>query len=524
MKTTSLSIATPIATPDEGDNVIGFLLLRGKTYHFRRKVPSELRIYFPDGYREISRSLATTDKRSAVSSAREWLVKTDRLFSFLRSGIADVMKSEYLKTELALSPITATASTKKQPAGKKVSDLINAYVRSKTGAGDWTLKTKQEVEFAIQLFIDVMGDMSLSKLNFTVIETYREKLQQIPADHTRLKIYKSLTIQEILDLPTDSKELPKPKTVNKKLGFFSTLLDFGVQRDMLLKNPAIGIRVKELGVSLPSDQKPHYSDEDIQDIIHRLHFAPSNPARFFVPLLAIFTGARRRELCQLYLSDIREVDGIPCLDINGLGDTVIHTPKTGKGKGIPQQLPEKRLKYPASWRLVPINPVLWYELGFGGFVEECRTVGQKKLFPELGTHRDGPGTAFSKWYDVEIAPHVAGAEDQKKTFHSFRHSIQTWYKHRQLEGLERGFANEILKEVIGHAYNKSGAEDLSKERYGKKYPPELTSKLLFQLDYGLNFDNICEQVGNLNKFINVVEKKRSLNPDFEYPSEDNREQ
>jgi integrase len=339
-----------------------------------------------------------------------------------------------------------------------------------------------------------------------------------------LKIYKSLTIQEILDLPTDCKKLPKPITVNKKLGFFSTLLDFGVQRDMLQKNPAIGIRVKELGVSLPSDQKPHYSDEDIQDIIHRLHYDPSNPARFFVPLLATFTGARRRELCQLYVSDIREVDGIPCLDINGLGDMVVHTPKTGKGKGIPQQLPEKHLKYPASWRLVPINPVLWYELGFGGFIEECRTNGQKKLFPELGIHRDGPGTAFSKWYDVEIAPHVAGSEEPKKTFHSFRHAIQTWFKHRQLEGLERTFANEILKEVIGHAYNKSGAEDLAKERYGKKYPPAMTSNLLFQLNYGLYLDVISEQVEHLNNLLQRNSIQRERNPNLEYPTEDNREQ
>jgi hypothetical protein len=215
---------------------------------------------------------------------------------------------------------------------------------------------------------------------------------------------------------------------------------------------------------------------------------------------------------------------LPCLDINGKGDTVIHIPRTGKNRGIPQEIPEKHVKYPASWRIIPIHPILWNDLGFGGFVEQCKKSGQKKLFPELGIHRDGPGTAFSKWFDEEIAPYVAGDVEPKKTLYSFRHSYQTWFKHRQLIGLERRFANEILKEVVGHSYNKGGEEDLAKERYGKKYPPSLMANLVFQLDYNLNFHNITEQVGHFIKLHSETEKLKHRNSNLDYPQEDTREQ
>ena len=517
--------------------VSGFLVLRGSTYHFRRRVPADLKKYFPKRFFEISRSLGTSSKVIATAASREWAVKTERVFQFLRSGTPDAMKLEYLKSELSISgtlnlavapavsvtPDSVPVPEKPKSSEKLISNLIDAYISSKMGAGDWQLKTRQETEFAIRLFIDCMGDMPLRKLNYTVIEAFRDKVSQIPANHTRLRRYKFLSIPELLAMSATEKVLPEPKTINKRLGFFSTMLDYAVQKDLMIKNPALGVRIKELGVSLPSDQRPAYTVNDIQDIVYRLSYDVDNPARFFVPLLAIFCGGRRREMCQLYVSDVRDIDGYPCLDINGLGDIVAHMPRWGKHKGELQHIPEKHLKYPASWRQIPVHPLLWNELGFGGYVEMCRSSGQKKLFPDLGVHRDGPGTSFSKWFDAEIAPWVCGDTEPKKSFHSFRHSIQTWYKHNQLIDLERGFANEILKEVIGHAYHQDGTEDLSKERYGKKYPMELCAKLLFQLDFGINFDCIREQVGELNSKLGIAEIKKSRNANIEYPREDNRE-
>lgn len=523
MKKKALQICSPVATPDTGEDMQGFLILRSKTYYFRRKIPVEARPYFP-GLSQIWRSLGTTDKRSANSLAMEWAVKTKKVFDFVKSAFPDDMKFKFIEMELSISNTPSVTENPKPKTGKKVEDIFNAFINHKKGNGEWSPKSEADNRFALELFVQVMGNLSVTQLNFQVIENYRDKLKEIPAMHSRLKKYKHLSVQELIAMPEAEKDMPDASTVNRRMGYVSSAFDFAVQRDMLVKNPASGIKVKEFGVILPHTQKPAYTVEDVQDIVHRLRLDMSNPAHFFVPLMAIFTGGRRSELCQFYVSDVKTYDGIPCLDFNGICDKVWHTPSSGKNKGKAELVPEKRLKRPASWRIVPIHPTLWYELGFGGYVQHCRKTGQKKLFPELGVHRDGAGTAFSKVYDEEIAPHVAGNGEVPKTFHSFRHTLQTWFKHHQLEGIEREFANEVVKELVGHSYNKSGKEDLSKERYGKKYPPQICASVLFQLDYETNFDCIREQVGWLNKIIGVAEKLQQLNPNLDYPQEDTREQ
>jgi integrase len=519
MKKKTLQNDSPVATPNPEEVMQGFLLFRSNTWNFRRKIPVALLKYFPSGYKVIWRSLGTSDKRVANSVGMDWAAKTERVFSMLKTTIPDEMKLEYIKSELSISPTLSIPEKPKTKEGKKVKDLFDAFISHKTGNSEWSAKSQADNEFAMDLFIQVMGNLSLLQLNYHVIEKYRDKLKQIPAKHSRLKKYKGMTVQQLIDMPEELKDMPDASTVNRRMGYVSTAFEFGVQRDMLVKNPAYGVKVKELGVILPHTRKPEYTTDDIQDIVYRLRLDMTNPAHFFVPLMAIFTGGRRSELCQFYTSDIRVVNGIPCLDFNALGDTVIHTPSSGRHKGIPQKVAEKRLKKPASWRVIPIHPMLWYKLGFGGYVEHCRKNGQKKLFPELGIHRDGAGTSFSKWYDAEIAPHVVGDGPVPKTFHSFRHSIQTWFKHHEIEDINRDFAEEVVKEFIGHAYNKSGKEDLAKERYGKRYTPEIMASVLFQLYYNVEYHNITEQVWHLNSLLPEPERYPDRNPNMDYPTE-----
>ena len=510
-------LATQMAKETE-EEMVGFLCLRGKKFHFRRRVPGDIKKYFPPNYGEISRSLDTSIKSVANVAVRAWVVKTDSVFTFLRSDVDDEDKIRFLAKQI---PLNETPASTKDTV--RVSDLITQYVEYKTPS--WKLKTRQEVENSLNLFIKCCGDTYLRAMDFKSIEIYRNKLSQLPPGITVSKKYKNLTIEEILSIPIDQKEVLDPRSINKHLGFFSTLMRFGFRRDLVRVNFAEGIRVKEIDGKLAEKDKEEYSKDDIQHIINSLHWDSENPARMFVTLLLIFTGARRNEMCQLYTSDIEVLNGIPCVLINGNGDKITYIANTGKMKGIPQLVSEKVCKKSASWRFVPIHPTLWYDLGFAGYVDLCRKSGQKRLFPELSFHRDGYGLFFSKWFDPQIA-HVIAPPNSKKSLHSLRHSFQNWFKQHQLQGMERGFANEVLNEVIGHAYNVNKKEVLSKERYGKKYPASTTIQLVCQLDYELDFSPITEQVGIAQLIKNggkaISESKR--HPQMEYPTEDNNEQ
>ena len=496
----------------------GFLLIRGKTWNFRRKIPTELRPYF-NGNREIWRSLGTSEKKVANEACREWVTKTDRVFSFLRSSAKEDFKLEYVKSEIppsASSFVPIPFPT--VDVGLCVSELIEKFVNFKRP--DWSLKSQQENEYSLGLFVVLCSDLRLSAIDYETIEDYRKKLSQIPANHTRLKKYKTKTIVELLATPESEKDMPKPDSVNKHLGFFSTMLKFGVQRRYMQYNPAEGIKVKIEDAPDVSSARQKYSNEDLQFILQLLRYDAANPERFYVPLIAMFSGMRRGEICQLYMSDILDdpETGIPLIHVNSGGEKVDYL---YKGEVI--QLKEKKVKKKDSRRYIPVHPVLWNDLGLSGYVAECRMTGQKRLFQELDFHRDGYGTSFSKWYDDNLAVLVAD-KGTGKSFHSFRHAFADFFKQTQIGGYDRTMSNEIVKEFIGHAYNKTGEEDVTFERYGKKFPPKTTSTVLFQLDYGLHFDNISEQVGHLIALGGKIDSEKNRNPEYEYPSEDTREQ
>ena len=143
--------------------------------------------------------------------------------------------------------------------------------------------------------------------------------------------------------------------------------------------------------------------------------------------LAIFTGARLGELCQLDLKDFITVDGIDCIDIND----------ESENKAI-----KKRIKTDNAKRLVPIHPEL-IRLGILRYVEKLRSGKQVHLFPELSRdRRDGPAQAPSNWFQ-KFRARVGVIEKQKTVFHSFRHLFIT-------NLLDQGISPHMVAPIVGH--------------------------------------------------------------------------
>ena len=218
----------------------GFLLFRSNTWNFRRKIPVEIRRYF-NGNQEIWRSLKTSVRSDALKTCREWASKTERVFQFLKSSAPDQTKFDYLTFEISPSKTAVMNAPPAPAAGLTVSKLIEKYIAFKKP--NWSMKSLQENEFNLGLFIDVMGDMRLSQVNYETIEAYRDLLAQLPPNHTRLKKYKSKTVKELIALPANEKELSDAESVNKHLSFISAMLKFGVARQYTTYNPAVGVAV-----------------------------------------------------------------------------------------------------------------------------------------------------------------------------------------------------------------------------------------------------------------------------------------
>ena len=185
-------------------------------------------------------------------------------------------------------------------------------------------------------------------------------------------------------------------------------------------------------------------------------FAPSD---FWVPLLALFTGAREGELCQLLVSDVYEdrETGIWLLDIND---------REGK-----------KLKSDETPRLMPVHRHV-IELGFVDYWREAEKCEQSRLFPHERRNKREEFSAFSKRFNrYKRARHVAPKANQSLDFHSFRHNVTT-----NLVG--QGVEEYLVNDITGHSNNQrseafrtySGSVVLAKKR-------DVLDKLNYVVDF-----------------------------------------
>ena len=143
--------------------------------------------------------------------------------------------------------------------------------------------------------------------------------------------------------------------------------------------------------------------------------------RFWLPLIALFTGARINEICQLHTDDVQEKNGIPFISIN--------------------EEDEKHVKTKAGIRQVPIHNEL-IKIGFLDYAAQMRAKGETLLFPEVmeslvkgkRAKDASPSAPLSKWFNhfIESVNTCIEQPELKFTsehvFHSFRHTVRTEFR------------------------------------------------------------------------------------------------
>lgn len=284
----------------------------------------------------------------------------------------------------------------------------------------------------LQLFVSVMGDANIGLIDREVAGEYFNILRRLPPNISRVAKYKGKTIAELLALndPPQS-EVNASKKLERISGMFKWALEdrrkWGIDA-----NPFIGF-----GQSGDSGKKrrPFTDDEFLTLLRHPSYLTKqfTSAYSFWLIPLAVFTGARLGELCQLDLKDFVQIEGVDCIDIN---DTEASDPDSAdEGRS-------KRLKTKNAKRLVPIHPEL-IRLGLLRYVEAKRKHHQVYLFPELSrARRDGPSHAASNWFQ-RFRDKVGITGKQETVFHSFRHGFITTV-------LDSGVSPHTVAPIVGH--------------------------------------------------------------------------
>jgi integrase len=289
-------------------------------------------------------------------------------------------------------------------------------------------KTVDEFRAHLNRFVSLHTDLPIASITKEHVRTFKEAMTKYPAKLSNAE--RKLSVAEILKR-YEGKEVARlsPNTVNEKyLGPLKAILAHSVANGLLDHNPATGIRAKVEKVKKPP--RVSLSDTDIQTVLSFPVFtqghrpaAGAGEAAKWLPLLAMLTGARLEELARLKKDDLQTEGGVRFLAIHDV------------------------VKTQGSLRKVPIHSKL-IELGF---LEFAKSVDSGPLFPLMAWHKEKVSDAWSKWWTRYRRAN--GLEDDRKVFHSFRHTVK-----RNLRNA--GVDKSLRDAIMGH-----DADDVA-EAYG----------------------------------------------------------
>ncbi len=236
------------------------------------------------------------------------------------------------------------------------------------------------------------------------------------------------------------------KTAENILFNFASFFRWAVREHIIDRSPADGLQPTQKKRSKAEGRQPFCEADLVKLFSATLYSQPYREVgadqlgRYWVPLLALYHGARLNELCQLEVADIRKSDGVVFMRI---------TEESAAGE-------EKHLKTRNAQRDVPIHPVLC-RLGFMDYVSSVEKSGAQRLFPDLKKAATGYySDNFSKWFSR--FRRQQGVTGRRVNFHSFRHGFRDATRAVKL-------STEIVNELCGWSAGDSTGKD-----YGTGHP------------------------------------------------------
>jgi integrase len=317
-------------------------------------------------------------------------------------------------------------------AGKSIrfSELFEKWKKSHQGP----TKTKDEFGVQVRRFIEVNGDLQVHEVMPAHVRDFKDAMILMPARLDRR--LRAMSVPQILEATKDANILRlSPRTVREKsVAAIRAVLARAVDDGDRADNPASGIRVPVSG----ERRRPTYPFTI--DELNKFFASPvfmqgertpgcGGEAAKWLPLLALFTGARLEELAQLEVSDVRVEDGVQYIFIGADPDL-------------------QRVKNEQSRRKTPLHPEL-KTLGFLEYVASVKRAGKARLFPEVVSKEEKVSAAWSKWFGRYRKR--CGITGKGKVFHSFRHSAKRAMR-------EAGIEKPLRDALMGHAYDDEADE------------------------------------------------------------------
>ena len=354
-------------------------------------------------------------------------------------------------TDAATPSAQLPRSTRSKPTrtsgGTPLSKILELWITERKPRP----KIADEWREVFRRFREVIGsDVAIEDVCKDDVREFKQAMQKMP--RVLSSVQRRKTLPEIICAfeAIPGIERIANTTINKKLGALSSVFSWAIDNGYVESNPASRLRL-----STKSNRKPRlpYDDSDLTAIFHSSIYTDERsvqePSTFWLPLMALWMGAREEELGQATMDDVREEEGYPYLRIDTIED-------------------DQSTKNERSKRSVPIHPQV-IKCGFLDYVAALKATGEKQLFPDLPVDKNGSHTAaWSK--KINRFMRTLGITDRRKVFHSLRHNFK--------DACRRGGIEEAVHDALtGH---KNGSVGRS---YGMGYQVATLAEAMKKIDY-----------------------------------------
>lgn len=416
-------------------------------YYVRRRIPSDILICYP-GKKEYVFSLKTKDYRTALKQHRLAEAKLTAEWSEHRQRLADQESRRHAQMITRIDSLTP-----------EVIETICKHAEAATLASDEQRRESEDPYTAEELEFSKAGYAEANRmLKQAVGEGNQDILRPLVEQYLYLCGYLAVMTPFIRHC----------KLRWQVRGWPPSLTTDGVEYMGSRKDPENGQRSFK-----PTELKRLFSGPELATFAQNVDHAH----KYWLPTVALFTGARVNELCQLNPQcDIKQDAESKHWFLDITAETTAH-------KAV-----KKTVKTPGSKRKVPIHPQL-IELGFLQYVERIKALGHTLLFPGFPPSVGKASPKAGEWF-IDFMRDLGLRDETPKArlvgMHAFRSTLMNRAMVLRVVGIEAitGHANKVTKLERVIDGQVEGARSDVVVGYQGELPIDQKMEILERINYG----------------------------------------